>query len=426
MQTEKMVKHNFLFMILEGMVFYVGMSFMQTDTVIAEFIDIATHSAAMIGLAGSISSFGFLFGQVIAGAYIHRVRSQSSHMVKVALATRGIMLIFSAALALGLRGRAAAWLFLLFYTVFLAGYGIIGLCFTSVSARTLPVRKRGEMLGMQQTVCGVAGLATGVVLQKLLTSALGDYAKFSIIFAIAGGMFLFSVAFLARVKDIQHPSHPDQPVKTPVRYAKDLVPLFQASRGVRQITLSRCLYGLTLISLPLNFSFGQANGLTGDQLAMLVYMPIAGRIIAGILWSQMSRLMGYPAIMMAGHILGLITALLNFLAFAMAAAGQSVMLPLCAAMLLVNINSQAGNGYSQHMIAIVDEETRASYIVLLAVICAPLAFSSTLAGFIADNWGYLPVYIIMAAASVIGIFQTWHFFFSCRSPLPVTQRHGAQ
>ena len=75
MQTGKMVKHNFLFMILEGMVFYVGMSFMQTDTVIAEFIDIATHSAAMIGLAGSISSFGFLFGQVIAGAYIHRVRS---------------------------------------------------------------------------------------------------------------------------------------------------------------------------------------------------------------------------------------------------------------------------------------------------------------------------------------------------------------
>ena len=426
MNAEKLAKHNFLIMILEGMVYYIGMSFMQTDTVVAQFIDISTHSTAMIGLAASIGSFGFLLGEVIAGAYIHRVRVQSRHMVRIALASRGIMLILSAALALGLRGPAAAWLFLLFYLFFLAAYGVIGLCFTQISARTLPVRKRGEMLGMQQAVCGVLSVVMGYALQKLLTSALGEYAKFSIIFALAGGATLLSVAFLAQVKDTPHPSHPEQPVKTPRRYVGDLIPLFRAHRGVRQVALSRCLYALTLISLPLNFKFGQLNGLTEAQLATLVYMPIAGRIIAGLLWSQMSRLKGYPTMMMAGHVLGLATALLNFLAVFCAVTGRPVMLPLCAAMILVNINSQAGNGYSQHMIAIVGEEDRASYIVLLALICAPMALGNTLAGIIADSWGFLPVYVIIAVAALVGMAQTWHVFFSSRSPLPPEQRHGAQ
>ena len=140
----------------------------------------------------------------------------------------------------------------------------------------------------------------------------------------------------------------------------------------------------------------------------------------------MSRLKGYLTMMMAGHVLGLVTALLNFAAYACAAAGRSVMLPLCAAMLAVSINSQAGNGYSQHMIAIVDEESRASYIVLMSLISAPMALSTTFAGYLADSWGFLPVYAFVAVFAVVGMVQTWHFFFSARSPLPPEQRHGAQ
>ena len=426
MDVEKMAKHNYLVMILEGMVFYIGLSFLQTDTVVAQFIDLTAHSTALMGLAASISSICFLLGQVLCGAYIHRLRLQSQHMVQVGLASRGIMLILSAALALGLRGPAAAWLFLAFFAVFQLAYGIIGLCFTQIAARTLPVRKRGEMLGMQQTLCGILGIVTGIALQKLLTSALGEYAKFSIIFALAGGAMLISVAFLAQVQDTPHPWHPDQPIKTPKRYMEDLVPLFRVHRGVRQVALSRCLYAMVIITLPINFKFGQLYGLTESQLAMLVYVPVAGRILAGLLWSQMSRLAGYPTMMMMGHALGLLTALLNFAAYACAMTGRSVMLPLCAAMLVVSINSQAGNGYSQHMIAIVDEENRASYIVLLALISAPMALSSTLAGFIADSWGFLPVYFIVAVFALIGMAQTWYFFFSQRSPLPPEQRHGAQ
>ena len=426
MDQEKLVRHNFLFMLLEGAMFHIGYSLMQTDTVIAKFIDFTAHSTALVGLAATISSISFLLGQVIGGSYIHRLRVQSRHMVRVAFISRTLMLFLSAALALGLTGPLAAWLFLLLYALFLLTDGVVALIWTQISARTLPVRKRGEVLGLQQTISGVIGLGTGFVLQMILTSALGDYARFSIIFALAGGTLLLSVAFLRQIRDVEHPWHPEQPVKTPKRYVEELVPLFRAHRGMRQVTLSRCLYTLTLMALPINYKFGQLHGLSEAQLAMLVYMPVAGKILSGVLWSQMSRLAGYPVMMLSGHILGLLSAACNLIALAVGVSGGPVMLPLCAAMILVSINSSASNGYNQHMIAIVDEENRASYIVLLALLCAPMAFSSTLAGAIADHWGFLPVYAIVVAASLIGMAQTWHFFFSRRSPLPREQRHGAQ
>ena len=195
---------------------------------------------------------------------------------------------------------------------------------------------------------------------------------------------------------------------------------------MRQVTLSRCLHTLTLMSLPINYLFGAEHGLTEAQLAALVYMPVAGRILSGILSSQLSRLKGYPVMMMTGHVLGLLSALCSVAALVFGGMGRSVMVPLCAAMILVSVNSQGSTGFTQHMIAIVDEENRASYIVLFALLCAPVSFSSTLAGWIADRWGFLPVYIVMTAAACAGIAQTWHFFFSRSSPLPASQRHGGQ
>ena len=105
------------------------------------------EGAALIGLAASISSSAFLIGQVIGGAYLHRVRSQLHHMLRMAVVSRVLMLILAAALWLGLRGPAAAWLFLLLYTVFLLTDGVVGLCWTQISARTLPPSMLAARIG---------------------------------------------------------------------------------------------------------------------------------------------------------------------------------------------------------------------------------------------------------------------------------------
>jgi len=426
MSPEKLAKNNFFFMFLEGMLFHVAYSLLQTDTVIARFIEYSAHSTTLIGLAATIGSIAFLIGQVIGGTYIHRIRMQSKHMLLMAFISRTFMLVMAAALMLGLRGVASAWLFLLLYGGFLLMDGMVALCWTQVQARTVPLKQRGEIAGLQQTVSGILGLFTGAFLQHIFNSTLNPYMQFTVVFATAGTILLISVIAMSRIGDIPHPSHPEQPVKSLIGYLKELVPLFGSHRGMRQVAYSRCLYTLTMMAVPLNYTFGMLNGLSEYQLTLLVYMPIAGKIVSGILWAQLSRHTSYPIMMLTAQLLGLLSAIFNIIAFAMAAAGQSVMIPLSIAMILLSINSSGGNAHTQHMIAIVDEENRASFIVLLALVAAPFSFSSTLAGLIADTVGYLPVYIIVVIAAIVGLVQTFHFFFSDRSPLPKEQRHGAQ
>lgn len=426
MESEQIARRNFWIMLFEGAMFHIGYSFLQIDTVVARFLDFTTHSATMVGLAGTIASCMFLIGQVFCGMFIHRVTKQSRFMAKWGLISRLIIPALAIAMFAGVKGTAAAWLFLIMFALFLFTDGFVGMNWTQIAARTLPVRKRGEVVALQQTACGLLGILTGYILQRILIAPIDEYRKFAIIFACSGFALLISVIFLASIRDLPHSSRPDQPVKNPVQYARELIPLFTTNRGVRQVALSRCLFAISIMALPLNYKFGQMNGLSEDQLTLLVYMPIAGRIISGIFWSQLTRLKGYPSAMLASHVISLLSAACSLLAFVMAVTGKSVFLPVSAAMVLLSVNSQAANSFTQHVIAIVNEEDRPGYIVLLALIAAPMALASTIGGLIAGYAGFLPVYCIAALISLVGIAQTWAFFFSKRSPLPIEQRNGYQ
>ena len=426
MDRQQIAKRNFWIMLVEGAMFHVGYSFLQTDTVAARFLDFTSHSPTMVGLAGTIASSMFLVGQVVCGMFIHRVPKQSRFMTRWGLISRLIIPALAAAMFAGIKGIAAAWMFLIMFALFLFTDGFVGLNWTQIAARTLPVRKRGEVIALQQSLCGVLGILTGYILQRILNSSLDEYRKFAVIFACSGLALLISVIFLASIEDLPHASRPEQPMKNPVQYIRELIPLFTTNRGVRQVALSRCLFAISIMALPLNYKFGQMNGLSDYELTLLVYMPIAGRIISGVFWSQLTRLKGYPSAMLASHIISLLSAACSLLALVMAVMGYSVFIPVSAAMILLSVNSQASNSFTQHVIAIVSEEDRSGYIVLLALITAPMALASTLGGLIAGFAGFLPVYCIASVIAVAGIIQTWAFFFSKDSPLPKEQRSGYQ
>jgi MFS family permease len=156
------------------------------------------------------------------------------------------------------------------------------------------------------------------------------------------------------------------------------------------------------MAAPINLMFGREAGLTEAQLAVLVFMPFAGQIVSGVLWAQVCRRLSYPILMRMAQALGILSALTNIACYLMAQAGLPVMAMLSAAMILVSINSAAGNGFSLHMIAETPEEKQSDAIVLSALMMAPLAFSTYLAGAIVERAGYLPVYLIALAAGTVG------------------------
>lgn len=423
MEAQKIVRRNSVFMVLEGALFFAALSFIPNETVVAQFIDFTSGSVALAGLAATMSSLAFYVGEFVCGLFVHRIKRQLPFMIQMAFLSRSMLLLFACLMLVGVRGPLAAWLFIGVYAVIFTLDGFVGLCWTQLLARTLPIQRRGEVLSLQQSICGGIGIFIGFILQRIFTSVMPWMDRFTLIFFLGGAVFVLSACMILLFKDVPHASAPDVPIKNPVRYVRELVPLLIRDAGVRQTVIARILFTFSLISAPINYKFGQLNGLTDYQLSLLVYMPFAGQILAGFFWSRVSRRTNYPTMMMWGQCAGILCALLNFAAFGCALMGVSVMFCLSAAMLLIKFTYVANNAFVQHVIAIVDEEERANHIVLTSLVTAPATFGTTIAGAIAD-WAFWPVYAIMLLSGIAGAIQTHHYFISKKSPLPATQRLG--
>lgn len=402
MLDARMADRNAKLMILEGTIFWAGMAFLQGDTVVTNFIQQTTGSAALAGLAATIKSLMWLVGQFVLGLFFHRFRAQSRAMAVGGFIGRPLMLVMALLIFAGLSGRAAAWVFLGMYTLFFLVDGMLSLCWLQICTRTLPSARRGEVMVIQQTTGGIAGLGAGWVLKALLGGSLPFQIQYGVIFTLAGVLMLLDAVALALIRDVPHPSSPDVPPVHPAKYVLRLLPMLRDDPPVRKALITRMLYTLTLIAAPVNLLFGRDAGLAEPLLALLVFMPIIGQILSGVLWAQVCRRLSYPVMMAMAEALGVLTALANIACFFIARAGLPILVPLSAAMVLVSINNAAGTGFYQQMIAEVSEEKRSDATVLAALVMAPLSFGTYLAGAIVEHWGYLPVYLIMLASGTVG------------------------
>ena len=408
-------------MVLEGALFYAALSLIPNETVVAEFLDYTSGSVALAGLAATMSSLMFYVGQFVGGLFIHKIVRQKTFMCKMAFLSRGLLVLFAVLMLTGIQGKAAAWLFIGAYFVIFTIDGFVGLCWNQILARTLPSEKRGQVLSWQQSMCGIIGIGAGFVVQRIMLSDMTPMGRYTLLFWMAGIVFVAAAVMTLFFRDLPHGSEPDAPVKNPVKYIGELLPLLTQDRGVRNTLISRVIFVFTMISAPVNFKFGQVSGLSEYQLSLLVYMPLVGQILAGFFWGHISNRTNYPTMMLLAQIFGIGCAAANFAAFFMGMAGMSVMVPLCIAMALVKFTYVANNGFAMHVLGIVDEENRANAIVLTSIITAPAALGTTLAGIIAD-WAFWPVYGIMLIAGIAGAMHTYHYFISEKSPLPGNQR----
>ncbi len=420
-----LARRNALLMIIEGALFWAGLSFLEGNTVVSVFMERSTGSTAMAGLASTLRQVMYLLGQFIVGMFIHRIRVQRRFMVIMAFICRPLILLMLPALLGGVTGMGSVVLFLGIYSLFFLTDGFVAMCWNQVCIRTLPLGRRGEVLSLQQTFAGLIGIAAGFALRSILGGPLSTGQQFSIIFGLAGFFLVVDALVMSRIEDVPHASEPDRQVPSLPQYIAQFLPLLRENRTVRRVLLARALYLMTLISAPLNILFGvELGGLNTAQQATLVFMPVLGQVAAGLLWARLSRRKGYPVVMLLAQCIGVAGAAASFVCLGFVGLGWPVFIPLSVTMVLIGVNTPAYQGFFQHMCACVEEEKRALIMVLASIVLTPLAFGPYLAGVLCEWAGYAPVYGIMLAMGLAGLWVTWDSFFSHRSMLPVEHRHN--
>lgn len=403
MDASRLARRNFYLMICEGTFFWAALAFMQGDTVVSMFMNTMTGSVALAGLAATLRTVLFLVGEFVLGTFIHKIRKQSRFMTIVGFLSRPLILLMAPLLMMGLSGPSSAWVFLVLYGLLFFTDGFVGMIWVEIGARTLDPRRRGMVMAINPATGGFVGVFVAFFVRNVLGGAWAVNVQYAVIFGCAGALLLIDAVFLALFKDAPHLSQPDEKVLSLLPYVRRLITIFIEDKPVRMVTIARMFYLLTLISSSINILFGgSAGGLNELQQATLVFMPAVGQVAAGFLWSQVSRYLSYPILMLMSQLIGVMSAVMNLVSLCLAMGGYSVMIPLSIAMILISVNNSAYIGYTQHMISLVDEQKRPMYYVMTALITAPLALGHSIAAMVAERFGYLPIYLVMLAAGIAG------------------------
>lgn len=417
-ENAKISKRNYYMMIIEGSLFWIGASFIDGNAVVSVFINEATGSLRLAGLAAALRNAAPIVAQFLLGMYIAQVDNFGRAMHRISTPFRWVVGLMAPLLLLGLHGAPAAVCLIALVTLFYFSDGFTGLFWTEIGARTVPPKPRAAIQGYQQVFGGLAGLGAAFAVKALLEAPELTFAqRYAWIFGLCGLVYLINLGALYLIRDFPREPVKKQPHIRFIPYVKNFADLWRADGNFRRIMYGRILYVVSSMASSLLVLFGTAYGnLTATQASSMLYVQVLGQVAGGFCWVQVTRRWGNTALMMISHAIPVTVALIGVgVHFAAPATGVSCAIPVGIMVFLSGMNISAWLGFAHRVIDTVDPAKRTGYLVLQSLAQFPFTFASYLAGMVAERFSYLPVFVAILLSSGAGLALTGSLHRSARS-----------
>lgn len=402
MNEQQLRKRNFISLTLEGTFFLTGLAFLDANSVIPVFIDTFTGSLQLAGLATTLHTALAMLTQLFSGPYVPRIKNVPAYILWIMFLFRPLPFIMVPVLLGNLNPFLTVAIFLAIYGLFWASDGLVVVPWTDLLGRTIPANRRGKLIGYQQATGGIAALGAGFLIKMILAHpTLENSVKYAIIFSGAGICLMISSIMMSFARDL--PRKVSEEKISYKRYFSQMPHYLLKNRDFTSMAVIRIIYSFIGMISPFIILFGRSTfHFSPSQVSNLIYIQIIGNLVGGLLWGTVSHRLGNKYVILIAQLIG---ALIPILAF-MSLVFNGLILPiffLWSMTLLTGINMGSWMGFLNYTIDIVNEEERPIYLVLGNVITFPLTFLPYLAGFIADLWGFLPLFFISLLAASAGI-----------------------
>jgi MFS family permease len=197
---------NFAVTLVDGVLFWVAISFISSSTIVPLFISKLTSSQVPIGIAAMVTSAGWFLPQIFTANWTERLPRRKPMAVHVGLVVErlGIWGVVLAALIAARSPALALALFLIALAWRALGGGAIGPAWQDLIARVIPVERRGRYWGV---TCSV-GTGLGIAASALTGWLLRAYAfpkSFVIVFALGATCILVGWCFEMLVREPAEP-----------------------------------------------------------------------------------------------------------------------------------------------------------------------------------------------------------------------------
>ncbi len=242
-EVERNYRWNFWFNLLDGVSFWLAMSFASTSTIMPLFVSKLTSSRLAIGLLGVLAQGGWFLPQLLTANVVEQLPRKKEVVANLGFYLERIpywLMVPAAILALW-SPTLAVVLFLLGYGGHVLGAGIVAPAWQDLLARCFPPRRRGRLFGLVNFLGAAGGMACAALSSHIL-GALPFPWNFALIFALASFFIALSWIAIAQVRE------PVRPITQPYRRQRDYWPrlwrILRRDHNFRRFLITRVTIAL--------------------------------------------------------------------------------------------------------------------------------------------------------------------------------------
>ena len=286
------LRRNYLAHLAHGLLGQTGFRLINAPTFIPAYVYFLSGSDLAVGIARGLQYLGMFLSPILSATLIeHRRR-----VLPIGFLVGGAMRIQVLGIALaGLLlpefwALVAVCMFLGFFGFFLGMQGVI---FSYLISKVIPVKRRGLLIGIRNTLSGITAAAVAYWGGRYLVgeNVLGD--GYSATFGLA---FILTALGLAMLGFVREPEPPQ--VLEPSRFRdrlRDLPDLLRDDRPFALYFLARALATMGRMAVPFYFLYGiqLVDVPEGKALGILTLSFLASQTVTNFLWGWIADRSGF-------------------------------------------------------------------------------------------------------------------------------------
>lgn len=406
---ERVYRHNFIFFLIDNILFTVAMGIIGATTVIPDFVRHLTDSEILIGLCGSLFTFGFTLPQLFIARYIVRYARKKWWFVGPNIPVRFAILLF-ALLTVWLgkeRPELILLAFFLAYGIAAFGDGVVGVPWADLAATCLDNRWRARMFGLTTIAAGVIMLLIAPLIGTILgNQGLAFPNNYALLFGIAGGLFVISILPGLFFHELPGAKAVEK-LPTLGEFLPDLGRVLRDDGPFRAFILIRIGTNFFMMAAPFYIGYVTVDlGLSSAvAVPVLVAMQTIGSLGGALVYTWLGERNNllYIRLALASAALLPLSALL---------AGVLGPLPLYAGFLISGLASGSNlfAGYLNWVVGYAHSEQRPLYVGLANTVSALSSLiAPVIGGAIAQSLGYQPLFVVSLVMALGTLFVTLRF-----------------
>lgn len=389
-------RRNFLLMLLDAVSFPLGSSFISVITILPLFVREITDSTLAVGMVTAVNSLGMLLPALFIANVIERKRVQKWYLFWVAMLER-LPLLLLAGLTPWLGRANPEALLVVFFVAFTVHSFAMGLnmpAYFTLFAKVIPPNRRGRMWGFGGAISGALALGgTWLVGQLLARYSFPD--AYALIFLLA---FIVLTAGILGFPLVREPPATDTPAPvSTLRYLKRAPSVLRRDGRFGLFVMSQVIYGVAFMATAFYTAYAiDRFGAGPRQVALFTAVLMGTNAVADLILGLVADRHGYKPVLQLS------------MGLALAAPLLAVLSPSLGWMYVVfALNSFVVIGFNLGSLNMPLEFAPRSQVPTYSAISmtaiAPVRTLVPLLGGVLASGGYMPVFLLAAAAAGLSL-----------------------